>query len=906
MKKQKQVIRGRDQVIASYLKEGADHLINNDDAKAITFADRVLTMVSDHEKAVYIKGLALFKLGKHKEAINYLKMATLKDPTNPTIQFQYAQALYAGGLHIFALPEFDKAQLMGFQGDALAMMRYDTAAHANLRDCDWMNYDRQYRLIRQAVMSLGFWASGEQILASPYFTSAVQYQAAINGRMASIPQLQGVQQVFKYDLSGDKIVLGFMGDDFNAQATSYLIADFIGKLDRNKFTVIAIDTGKYRQNDPMRGIVLSAFDEVIDISDADDASAAAVINNRNVAILFSMKNPANARLGILARKPAPINVNYLYYPGTYGFEFMDYIVADKTVIPEDFLSSYSERVVQMNCCYQPSTPRPEAQLTELSDWGLPDGAAVMGNFSQTYKFTADMFDLWCRLLRFDDKRVLWLMVDDEGTRQRIKDEVKARSVSVDRIFFCNKADIQTHLNRLRRCDVVLDTSPYNGHTLNNDALWAGTPFVTLIGDTFASRVGASLLMEANMQELIALTEQQYIDIVNQLLLDSGMMDYYRTHLADREFKLFDMDHYASCFEEIVLEMLETSGYKLSDAFNQKFIEPLPFSPEKVETYAFDNLVDVSTGQAPMGLTVLDDNGERRVATRQEILAAIEMGTITKELARTCGFDPDKDPEVAEILMGLKNNLPGAVMKAMQYLRISPNQEIAGALSSLKHMDVVRHADVETEVEPKVQEAIDEILGFAGVIAKLKNGEEGAIEFAKAFLEGRGIDVVIDPNDPSSADTLTMMIRSRIRASQPGAPIMDAQSVEELADIVRETPAQQVPEPVVPSMDFEGDELNRLEVPAGESVKFVNSTLTGSFGNVIDQNRADMSAAATALLKEGDTTGDLRHVSSLDEVGEIARNEADNTLRLLNSDHPELGYIDDAAVAQLREEQQNEA
>ena len=438
--------------------------------------------------------------------------------------------------------------------------RFDAAARRLLNECDWRYYEEAQQIVCQAIMTSDRCLVGEPTLAAPLFTAEVQLKAAQNHAkhvLSTIPQ----DRHYTYHTPGHRIRLGFVGCDFYEQATSYLMVGFIEAMDRRRFELFAYDTGPEPPNTPFRQRVVNAYDHMISLQHLTDAQAADRIHQDRIDVLFSIKNPASARLGIFARRPAPVQIHYLYYPATSGMPFFDYILADSVVIPPGHEHFYSEKVLRIEGCYQPNdASRPLAQATTRSQWGLPEDAVVMANFSQTYKITPQMFSLWCQLLQQDNKRILWLLCKQPHIQQRLRQEANSQGVDPSRIFFTKHLTTQQHLNRIRQADLIVDTYPYGGHTLTSDALWAGTPVVTMMGETFASRVAASLLMNVGMGELVAHDKNEYVKIADAILPEYAQALYWsfcrESHLdASRSrFGLFDDKGYAACFSKNILNI----------------------------------------------------------------------------------------------------------------------------------------------------------------------------------------------------------------------------------------------------------------------------------------------------------------------------------------------------------------
>ena len=522
-----------------------------DYAGALAIGRQILALDDGHLAGLHIAGLALLRLAQPQQALPLLERVSHAHPQNGLLQWQLAQALQSCGLHARALVHFDAAEALGIVDAQLAHQRFDSALPLFTQaGADWAQYDRVQRLVRNSVLAQTRWVVGEHALASPAFGNATLLQSARNHAAAVIAGLPALEE-FPAQAPGAKIRLGFVGCDFYEQATAYLMTGFIEALDRERFEVYAYEFGAEPAPSAYQKRVVQAYDSFVSIDELSDQQAAERIHRDRIDVLLSIKNPASARLGIFARRPCAIQIQYLYYPGTSGMPFFDYLIADEVVVPPRFESAYVEKVLRLPGCYQPNDARrPPARDSARVDWGLPDDAIVLANFGQTYKLTPDVFDLWCGVLRRHPRCVLWLLGGDAATRVRLQREAAFRGVEPERLHFTGHLDLQAHLDRLRCADLVLDTFPYGGHTLSSDALWAGTPLVTRCGETFASRVAASLLHAVGMEDLIAETELDYVGKIEQLIAQPQRLRDWRRYL-DRgrdAFALFDPHAYARKLE----------------------------------------------------------------------------------------------------------------------------------------------------------------------------------------------------------------------------------------------------------------------------------------------------------------------------------------------------------------------
>jgi protein O-GlcNAc transferase len=240
---------------------------------------------------------------------------------------------------------------------------------------------------------------------------------------------------------------------------------------------------------------------------------------------------AESRLGILARRPAPLQVSYLGYPGTLGAGWIDYVLADRVVIPPEHERFYTERVVHLPDSYQPNdATRAAAATPSRAEAGLPAGAFVFCCFNNTYKLSAGMFDIWMRLLASVPGSVLWLL-EHAAARRNLEGSARQRGIDPARLVFAPRVGHSEHLARHRLADLFLDTLPYNAHTTTSDALWMGVPVVTCLGGAFPGRVAASLLGAVGLEELVTHGIAEYEALALKLARDNHALGSIREKLA---------------------------------------------------------------------------------------------------------------------------------------------------------------------------------------------------------------------------------------------------------------------------------------------------------------------------------------------------------------------------------------
>lgn len=347
-----------------------------------------------------------------------------------------------------------------------------------------------------------------------------------------------------------KIRLGYLSCDFHEHATSLLLVELLESHDRERFEVFAYSYGP-DDGKGMRERLKKSFDRFVDIQTLSTSEAAQAIHQDEVDILIDLKGYTQAnRTAILTFRPAPIQVNYLGYPGTLGGEFCDYIITDPFLTPPGSADDYSEAFAYLPNTYQPhGRQSPIGVRPTRAEAGLAEQGFVFCCFNQAYKITPDVFDIWCRLLADVPGSVLWLLKSTlaEGN---LRNEAYQRGISPDRLVFADDKPQVEHLGRLGLADLVLDTLPYNAHTTASDALWAGVPLVTCAGETFPSRVAGSLLHAIGLPELIADDLESYYDLAFDLATRPEHLSRIKHKLAANRLSapLFDIRAYTRHLE----------------------------------------------------------------------------------------------------------------------------------------------------------------------------------------------------------------------------------------------------------------------------------------------------------------------------------------------------------------------
>ena len=330
--------------------------------------------------------------------------------------------------------------------------------------------------------------------------------------------------------------------------------------DKNRFEIHAVSFGR-DDGSPIRRRLTSAFEHFIDVREKSDSAVAGLLRERAMDIVVDLKGfTKECRPGILAFRPAPIQVNYLGFPGTMGASYIDYMIADRTVVPEAHRPNYTEKLVYLPDTYQCNdSKRPIGDKTATrADYGLPDKGFVFCCFNHNYKITPEVFDVWMRVLARTDGSVLWLLRSNGVAENNLRREAKSRGISGERLIFAPLVPSAEHLARLRLADLFLDTLPCGAHTTASDALWSGVPVLTRMGSGFAGRVGASLLNAVGLSEMVTYSMAEYEERALSLVRDRALLADIRNKLARNRLThpLFDTIRFTRHLEAAYVRMVE--------------------------------------------------------------------------------------------------------------------------------------------------------------------------------------------------------------------------------------------------------------------------------------------------------------------------------------------------------------
>jgi len=498
----------------------------------------------------------LYLAQQRPEAIHHAREAVRLKPGFATGWHNLGNALLKMGDPREALVAFAQATFNG-SPDSVAQL-YETKR----RLCDWDKLEDLEALALRRAME-----RPEKTPALVFFgflpTTAAQQRAWAerwsvlrHGPAAPRPHPR-FRQTGVSGGPGEKVRLGYLSADFANHPVSQLLVGVLEHHDRSRFEVVGLSLTPPARTHPDDRI-RRAFDEFHDLYPASDEAAAALITDQKIDILLDLNGyTAGARTGILARRPAPVQINYLGWPGTMGATFMDYIIADRAVAPEP--SAFTEAVLYLDGYLPTDSRRPSPPPPSREDLGLPADALVIASMNAAWKLNPALFDIWTEALRASPEAVLWQNTTggDKAAWENLRAEAARRGVGHQLLFAPALEDQAAHLARLGQADLAFDAAPYGGHATTVDLLWAGVPVLTLAGESFCARVAASILTRAGLGELVAGSLEDYRRKALELIGDRVRLRRLKHRLlASRSrLPLFDTARYTRALETALLGTL---------------------------------------------------------------------------------------------------------------------------------------------------------------------------------------------------------------------------------------------------------------------------------------------------------------------------------------------------------------
>jgi protein O-GlcNAc transferase len=585
--------------VAAWVNRGnALHGLDRQES-AVGSYDQALALDPNNAAALYNRGIALQCLRRFEAALASYDAAlvtrpdwaevlsnrgnTLQELQRPiealasygralALRPDFAEALYNRGMtflnlncHEMAISDFEQALRIDPHFKALRGL----LVHSKMQCCDWRSLADEWRQLADGVKA-GTGASGPFALLG--LTAAARDQLQCSQTWVRDKYPGSPTPLFRGErYTHDKIRIGYLSGDFHEHPMTYLMAGVFERHDRARFETLAFSFGPDWQS-PMRGRLKAAFSQFIDVRHASDRQIAQQLRDRELDIAVDLMGfTRNARTGILALRPAPVQVNYLGYPATMGADYIDYIIADRFVIPPQSQDWYSEKVVYLPDTFQATDGVRSGEQTKLTraDAGLPADGFVFCSFNASHKITPTMFGVWMGLLEAIEGSVLWLLGSNPAVERNLRQDAERRGVTPTRLIFAPRVPHPQYLARYQLADLFLDTFPFNAGATASDALAAGLPLVTLCGEAFAARMAGSLLQAVGLPQLVTHSLADYQALALRLALQPAALAELRTQLVhDRTTcPLFDTDRFRRALEAAYVTMWQrTQRGQPADSF----------------------------------------------------------------------------------------------------------------------------------------------------------------------------------------------------------------------------------------------------------------------------------------------------------------------------------------------------
>ena len=582
-----EILKNEPNNFAAYNNLGNIYFILGNLDSALQNYDNAIKLKKDFADAFNNKGNVLIKLNKKKDAIESYQKAIQFNKAHFQAYYNLGAALKEQKKYELAVENYKKAKklkpdylevyiglgnlYLEIKNNNLALECFEDAIkikpnhnfllgnilHTKLKLCMWDDIDKNIKDLEEQVLRLNKISLPFPLLT---FNNSLKLQKICS-------QIWSQHQVLNYKKilgpiskkeTNKKIKIGYYSADFHDHATSNLMVNLFELHDRSKFEIVGFYFGPESQHE-MHKRVSNAFDQFINVKLKTDREITQLSRELDIDIAIDLMGfVKNNRFKIFIEKCAPIQVNYLGYPGTLSADFFDYIIADEILIPKESQEYYSEKIVYLPNTYQPNDQKKQIskKIFKREEIGLPKNNFVFCSFNQSSKILPKTFDVWMRILKKVNRSVLWLLESNINTRENLKDQANRRGIDPSRLIFAERLPPEEHLARHKAADLFIDTFPYNAHTTCSDSLRVGLPVLTLQGETFASRVSSSLLNAVGLKELITYSSKEYEDLAVEFATDASKLKNIKNKLEINKNKLplFNTKLFTSHIEQAYFEM----------------------------------------------------------------------------------------------------------------------------------------------------------------------------------------------------------------------------------------------------------------------------------------------------------------------------------------------------------------
>jgi len=519
--------------------------------EAIASLHEVLRLDPRHKHAWGALGDALFQCGELEEAESAARRAIEIDLGVARPYSVLALVNIVRGEPDRAIAALEEGFARTGSGGLLGML-----AHQLRRVCDWERRrtvwaEMKRRLPQEAALGSPFWLLIEETTPEEQLDYTRRWAEA---QFRGFARAESNTAPAPRSPTTERLRIGYFSSEFHEHAISYLFAGVMERHDRSRFEIFAYSYGP-EDKSALRARLRAGAEHFVDVAWDPDDVVARRIQGDALDILVDLKGyTMSARTAILARKPCPVQVNWLGYPGTMGAPFIDYLITDRFTVPPGSESAYSERIAYLDHCWQCNDrSRPLIEPLPRAEYGLPAEAFVFCCFTQSAKISPETFASWMKLLRDVPVSVLWLAEDNRWATENLKRAAQVQGIPPERLVFSPRIPFAQHLARYRVADLALDTFPYTSHSTASDALWAGCPLVALCGKTFAARVSSSILTHAGLPQLITNSIGDYGQLAHRLATDPERLAEMRSAVSEaRSSSLFDADSFTRDLERVYL------------------------------------------------------------------------------------------------------------------------------------------------------------------------------------------------------------------------------------------------------------------------------------------------------------------------------------------------------------------
>ena len=599
---------------------GTTYLQTNEHDKAINYLDRSIDLNPNFQDAYNNRGIALAKIGKFQEsvkdydsainlkkdyfdahlnkgislrnieqknkAIECFKTCIALNPKDPKIynnlgnvykdlkNFKEAINFYSKAIQVnknYAEAYYNRGNLLLLLNHAeLAISDYEKAIklkdnfdfiygyliHAKMRVCDWRDFADLKKRIEKEITKNNNATTPFEILSltddqNQHRLVSENYSKYLFKYLAKRPKINWT--------NNKKIKIGYFSGDFRNHPTLHLILDIIKKHDNSKFQIFGFYHGP--KEDEYTREIKKYFYQFFNVSDLTSENIANLSRENNIDIAIDLSGYIKHAIHeTYYYRAAPIQINYLGYPGTMGNELHDYIIVDKNIIPDKEFKNFSEKVIYLPNCYQPNQNKVKISKKHFTkkDFNLPEGYTILGCLSSNYKINPSIFNCWMDILNKCKKSILWVLKESEIMEANLLKEAHKRGIDKNRILFAKKTSGDIHLKRLKFIDLYLDTYPYGAHTTGSEVIRMGVPLITMMGKSFASRVASSILINVGLDELVTKSFAEYTETAIDLVNNKNKINDLKNHLKNSKNvnRLFDSEKFTKDLENIFLNLLK--------------------------------------------------------------------------------------------------------------------------------------------------------------------------------------------------------------------------------------------------------------------------------------------------------------------------------------------------------------